>query len=56
MYRHQGREKAEGRRYHRRAFRPLLRGVPTHIRTESVPEFVATVLREWIALVDAKTA
>jgi putative transposase len=34
----------------------IQRGVPTHIRSDNGPEFVATALREWIAAVGAKTA
>jgi putative transposase len=34
----------------------ILRGVPAHIRSDNGPEFIAKALREWIALVGAKTA
>ena len=34
----------------------ILRGVPTHIRCDNGPEFIATALTEWIALVGANTA
>ena len=32
------------------------RGIPTHIRSDNFPEFVAEVLRKWIAAVGGKTA
>ena len=34
----------------------ILRGVPGHIRSDNGPEFVARIVREWIATVGAKTA
>jgi putative transposase len=34
----------------------ILRGVPGHIRSDNGPEFVARIVREWIAAVGAKTA
>jgi transposase InsO family protein len=34
----------------------ILRGIPAHIRSDNGPEFIAKALREWIALVGAKTA
>jgi len=34
----------------------ILRGVPEHIRSDNGPEFVAKIVREWIAAVGAKTA
>ncbi|RUM07412.1 IS3 family transposase [Rhizobium fabae] len=34
----------------------ILRGVPAHIRSDNGPEFIAKALREWIAMVGAKTA
>src|SRR5262249_44542025 len=34
----------------------ILQGVPTHIRSDNGPEFVAKAVQEWIAVVGAKTA
>ena len=34
----------------------LTRGVPTHVRSDNGPEFVALAVREWIAAVGARTA
>lgn len=34
----------------------ILRGVPTHIRSDNDPEFIAKAIREWIVAVGAKTA
>jgi transposase InsO family protein len=34
----------------------ILRGVPDHIRSDSGPEFVATAVQEWIAVVGGRTA
>ena len=34
----------------------IARGVPSHVRSDNGPEFVAVAVREWIAAVGAKTA
>jgi transposase InsO family protein len=34
----------------------ILRGVPGHLRSDNGPEFIAKAVRDWIALVGAKTA
>lgn len=34
----------------------ILRGVPSHIRSDNGPEFIATAVRDWIRAVGAKTA
>ncbi len=34
----------------------ILRGVPSHIRSDNGPEFVAQGVRDWISVVDSKTA
>jgi transposase InsO family protein len=34
----------------------ILRGIPTHIRSDNGPEFIAQNLRNWLSAVGAKTA
>jgi putative transposase len=57
MYHHQGREKAEGVDViDVLSDLFILLGVPTHIRSDNGPEFIAKALREWIAAVGAEMA
>lgn len=34
----------------------ILRGIPTHVRSDNGPEFVPKTLRDWLTVLGAKTA